>query len=174
MKKIFPLVIAVITVLTTLQVNATVNTNGDPIKIIRADEQLMLYCNTKITFDLSSSGLNDSAIYELSVMASKLIGNPNLKIEIAVHNDTRSDIDYSKKITTERANKIKEFLVNYGIPTENLIAIGYGDTQIMNRCRPLVKCSSAEHNANKRVEFKILNPEELNTYTFVFPKIMEN
>lgn len=172
-KKLLPLTITIIFLTTVFASNATnvnlgLDRNGDPIKIIRKKSTLYLYSNNKIDFDMSSHKLNKSAIYELSQIAARLIQNPNLKIEVGVHNDTRSGVDYSKEITEKRANAIKEFFVNYGIKDENLIPKGFGDSVIINKCKVFVKCTNAEHVANRRVELKIINPEELVDYTFVY------
>ena len=100
---------------------------GDPIKIIRSNHRLMLFCNNKITFELSSDKLNESARYELGLIASRLIQNPNLKIEIGVFNDTRSNVDYSKAITKKRANS-KEIAQKLGQLTQQLITSPYYNT----------------------------------------------
>ncbi|MCF6350716.1 MAG: OmpA family protein [Flavobacteriaceae bacterium] len=146
------------------------NKATDPIQIFRNKDKLMLYSKNKIKFSLNSSKLNESTIYELSIIAASLIQNPRLKVKINVHNDSRSDVDFSKMITQERANTIKEFLVNYGVNTKNLIAIGHGDKFILNRCGNFVKCTDKEHSINKRVELEILNPEALYNYTFFILK----
>jgi outer membrane protein OmpA-like peptidoglycan-associated protein len=175
MKSFLKPLILIFTFILSYQINAkqlfdNSKNIGDPIEIIRINNKLMLYCHSKITFSLSESKLNKPAIHELSKIASRLIHNSDLKIEISVHSDTRSDIDYAIKITQERADKIKEFLINYGIKEENLTAIGFGDTRILNKCQPFVECTDAEHNVNKRVELKILNPEALKNYKVIFPK----
>ncbi len=171
-KKLSPLtfILCLIISNTLNATNYSNDTIGDPIKIIRSNQRLMLFCNNKITFELGSQKLNESARYELGLIASRLIQNPNLKIEIGVFNDTRSAVDYSKSITEKRANSIKDFFISNGVKGENLIAIGFGDSNILNKCKPFVKCTNTEHNVNKRVEMKILNPGELESYTFVFPK----
>jgi outer membrane protein OmpA-like peptidoglycan-associated protein len=152
-----------------INLNATAQTKGDPIKIIRSGHTLFLY-HEKIPFELNSTKLNEEAVYELSLLASRLIKNPNLKVEIGVHNDVQSTVQFSNKITKERASLIKDFLVNYGLKEENIIAKGFGDSQIINKCWAFVKCTEAEHSINKRVEFKIINPEIISEYTFVRPR----
>jgi flagellar motor protein MotB len=99
-KKLSPLTFILLFLFVGNTLNATNysndNTIGDPIKIIRSNQRLMLFCNNKITFELGSQKLNESTRYELGLIASRLIKNPNLKIEIGVFNDTRSDVDFSK------------------------------------------------------------------------------
>lgn len=172
---IFSLVFLVSFLFVNVNLNATnysneLTTTVDPIKIIRYNQRLLLYSNSKIAFDLSSSDLNKSAIYELTLIAISLMQNPDLKIRIAVHNDSRSDVDYSKAITEDRASSIKDFLVNYGVNSDNLLAIGYGDTRIINKCRAFVKCTNVEHSVNKRVELVILNPEKIGDFMIYLPK----
>lgn len=152
-----------------ISLNAANQSCDDPIKLIRKGQKLFVFHN-KIPFELNSEELNESAIYALSQVASKLVQNPDLVVEIGVHNDIKSSIEYSNKVTLVRAELIKEFLTKYGVSEENLIVKGYGDSQILNKCRAFIKCSEVEHKVNRRVEFKIINPEKLTIYTFVVPK----
>ena len=43
---------------------------------------------------------------------------------------------------------------------------GYGESQIINRCKNGVDCSEAEHSENRRIELKIIGfvePDKENT-----------
>jgi len=47
-------------------------------------------------------------------------------------------------------------LVAKGVPAERLSAIGKGETELLNQCTDGVKCTEAQHQLNRRTEFKIV------------------
>jgi outer membrane protein OmpA-like peptidoglycan-associated protein len=49
-----------------------------------------------------------------------------------------------------------EWLVKKGIESSRLTEKGYGETQLINKCSDDVKCTEAEHQANRRSEFIIV------------------
>ncbi len=163
MKKQLPLLFVLL--FQTMQ--ATKTTFNDPIKIYRNKYSLFIYVPNKIIYDEDAIIPNETTKYELGKIANGLIENKEVKIEIAVYNDVRFDPLISKEITQKRAEAIKEYLVICGANPYNIIAKGYGDTVIINKCKPFVKCTDAEHAVNRRVEFKILNPDKLTNFKMV-------
>ena len=162
-KQLFPLLF----VLLFQTIHATKTNNNDPIKIYRNKYSLFLYFDVKLDFEYNSVSLSDNIKFELKKVAEILIKQKELKFEIQVYTDTRNDPEFSLKITQKRAEAIKEYLVIRGANPDNIIAKGYGDTVIINKCKPFVKCTDAEHAVNRRVEFKILNPEKLTNFKMV-------
>ncbi len=81
-----------------------------------------------------------------------LSGSPTVKIEVQGHTDSRGSDDYNLKLSQDRANSVKNYLViNHDIPGARLIARGYGES------RPVASNDSSEGRAkNRRVEFVIL------------------
>jgi len=138
-----------------------------PLQVYRDKYSLYIKVKNKITFETNEVKLNTSALHELGIISNELIDNKNLKIEIQVFTDTRNDPDFSLEITQKRADVIKEYLIYNGVNADNLIAKGYGDAHIINKCKPFVKCTDAEHAVNRRVKLKILNPEKLENYIMV-------
>src|SRR5690606_27985173 len=63
---------------------------------------------------------------------------------------------YNLDLSQRRANSAKNYLVNRGIASDRIEAVGYGETQILNHCTNGVNCSEAEHQLNRRTEFKII------------------
>ena len=47
------------------------------------------------------------------------------------------------------------WIVEHGIDKDRIVAKGYGETKIKNRCADGVKCSEDEHQENRRTEIKI-------------------
>jgi len=88
----------------------------------------------------------------LTLMQSK----PGLRIEIMSHTDSRGDDDYNMALSQQRAQSVVNYLVNKGISRDRLVATGYGETRLKNRCANGVDCTEAEHQQNRRTEFRII------------------
>lgn len=82
---------------------------------------------------------------------------PAIVIELSSHTDARGSDAYNLTLSQKRADGAKAYLVAKGIKTENIIAKGYGETQLVNRCANGVKCDDEEHLQNRRTEFKIVS-----------------
>ncbi|WP_315814879.1 OmpA family protein [Paraflavitalea speifideaquila] len=83
--------------------------------------------------------------------------NPALHIELAAHTDARGSDSHNMRLSQSRAQSVVNYLVNNGIARERMVAKGYGETQLMNRCANGVGCSEYEHQQNRRTEIKVLN-----------------
>jgi len=164
-KQKFPFLIVLF--LYFINVNATVSFTGEPIIISRHNSALYIHLEKKIHFDYNQIKINKATKLILYKLAKQLLDNKDVKIEIQVYTDTRNNPRFSLNITQQRADRIKEYLVLCGVNPNNLFARGYGDTNVINKCKPFVKCTEAEHDVNRRVAFKILNPEKLQNYKFL-------
>lgn len=81
---------------------------------------------------------------------------PNLNIEIRSHTDSRGNDAYNKSLSQQRAQSVVNYLVSNGIARERLLAKGFGETQLVNRCGNGAECSEAQHQQNRRTEFRII------------------
>ena len=90
--------------------------------------------------------------YLLKLMRDK----PGLRIEIMSHTDSRGNDDYNMSLSQQRAQSVVNYLVSKGISRERLVARGYGESRLKNRCANGVNCSEDEHQQNRRTEFRIL------------------
>ncbi|MBK9508178.1 MAG: OmpA family protein [Cytophagaceae bacterium] len=105
----------------------------------------------KVYFNLGDATVLPESYDQLNQLADYLKNNPKLKIQIEGHTDNRGDADANKKLSLDRAYKVREYLVNKGIPGERIKFKGYGDT------RPVVTNDKEENRRlNRRVEYKIL------------------
>lgn len=111
-----------------------------------------------IIFDLSNGNVIADYRIILDSLAAFLVKNPAIKIEIGVHTDCRGDAKYNAPISYRRSKNLMYYLEDRVAPGR-LSAIGYGETQILNKCVDGVKCTEEEHRLNQRVEFKILSVE---------------
>ena len=90
--------------------------------------------------------------YLLKLMRDK----PGLRIELSSHTDSRGNDDYNMSLSQQRAQSVVNYLVAKGIARDRLVARGYGETRLKNRCSNGVNCSEEEHQQNRRTEFRII------------------
>ncbi len=82
--------------------------------------------------------------------------NPTLRIELSSHTDSRGKDKYNMALSQKRAQAAVNYLVSKGIARDRMVAKGYGESKLLNRCANGVKCSEAEHQLNRRTEFTVL------------------
>ena len=97
---------------------------------------------------------------ELDQLVERLMVNPTLRIEVAVHSDSRGDAATDRKITQQRADAIKAYLTANGVPGDRIVAKGYGSTRLLNHCVPGVECTEEEHAENRRSTYAVIGTTE--------------
>lgn len=114
-----------------------------------------------IFFDFDKSNIRPDAAYELENIVAVMREHPKMVIKIESHTDSRGDDNYNMKLSDRRAKSTRDYLYSRGIATERIqSAIGYGESQIINRCTNGVKCTDEEHEENRRSKFIITNSYE--------------
>lgn len=108
-----------------------------------------------IFYDLNEATLRSESQHSLDKLAEFLIEN-NLKIELSAHTDSRGSNRYNQKLSQRRAQSCVDYLLQKGVEKRNIVARGYGESQLVNHCKDGVKCSEDEHQENRRTEVKIL------------------
>ncbi len=93
----------------------------------------------------------------LDYLYNIMVKYPEIVIELGSHTDARGSDAYNLTLSQKRADGVKAYLVGRGIKPENVVAKGYGETQLVNRCGNGVKCDDEEHLQNRRTEFKIIS-----------------
>lgn len=109
-----------------------------------------------IYFDFDKSDIRPDAAYELSKIHSFLNSDPEVRIELSAHTDSRGTETYNMALSQRRAESVIAFLVERGINPDRLVAKGYGFSRLANDCAPGVECTDEEHEFNRRVEFFVL------------------
>lgn len=108
-----------------------------------------------IFYDLNKWTLRQKSQRSLDKLADFLLKN-DLKIELSAHTDSRGSDRYNQTLSQRRAQSCVDYLISKGVPKANIKARGYGETQLVNRCKNGVQCSEEEHQENRRTEVKIL------------------
>ena len=106
-----------------------------------------------IVFDLDKAEIKPKAAEELDYIAEYMLEYPALLIDIRSHTDSRADDEYNIRLSEERVNATKEYLVYKGVDPARISGRGYGETELVNNCSNGVPCSEAAHEKNRRSEF---------------------
>lgn len=109
-----------------------------------------------VFFDYNSAVLRPIATKELDKVAKVMKDIPFIEVELSSHTDSRGSSEYNLKLSGYRAQACVTYLAKLGVDKKRLLAIGYGESQIRNKCVDGVECSEAEHTYNRRSEFKVL------------------
>ncbi|MCD6355105.1 MAG: OmpA family protein [Prolixibacteraceae bacterium] len=96
---------------------------------------------------------------ELDKLVKVMNDNPAWKVELGSHTDCRGSDAYNKVLSQKRSDSAVSYIVSKGIAKDRIIAKGYGESQLLNKCDDGVPCTEAEHRLNRRTEFKILKIE---------------
>ncbi|MGJ8593630.1 MAG: OmpA family protein [Aquaticitalea sp.] len=110
-----------------------------------------------IFFDFDKSNIRTDAEYELENVVDVMREHPEMIIKIESHTDSRGGDNYNLKLSDRRAKSTRDYLISRGIAESRIeSAIGYGETQLLNKCSNGVKCTEEEHQLNRRSYFYIL------------------
>ena len=123
--------------------------DGCPIVVVTQEAIVIL---DKVYFELNEAVLLSSSHGLLNEVAKVFLDNPHLKkVEIQGHTDDLGTDQYNLKLSQERAESVRQYLVSKGVDAGRLVAKGYGEA------KPLQDGITDEARGNnRRVEFRIL------------------
>ena len=108
-----------------------------------------------IYYDLDKADIRADAQPTLRALARDLLLNPSLRIRLGSHTDCRGGDAYNRDLSQRRAESAVEYLVAQGVAAERLEAQGFGEDVPLTTCA-CSRCTEAEHQANRRTTFTIL------------------
>lgn len=111
----------------------------------------------EVFYDFNSYYLKAKSRKSIDRLYVFLSDNPKIRIEIQSHTDSRGPANYNKLLSQRRAESVVKYLTNKGIAAERMESVGMGETALTNKCNDGVRCTEAEHAANRRTEFVILS-----------------
>jgi OOP family OmpA-OmpF porin len=102
-------------------------------------------------FETAQAVIQPSSFASLNLVADYLKRKSTMQVEIGGHTDDAGEDSANLKLSKERANAVKLYLISKGVSEKQIIAIGYGET------RPVASNSTAVgRQQNRRTEIHIL------------------
>lgn len=131
-------------------VKGTVANNGCPEVSEEAMNQLGDYAKT-ILFNSGKSSFQEQTLPVLKSIAALLVQYPTAKFSIEGHTDSTGSSKMNQKLSENRANTVKDYLVENGIAADRLTAAGFGST------KPIDSNATRKGKANnRRVEVNLV------------------
>lgn len=114
-----------------------------------------------IFYDYDKWDIRPDAAVELDKVAVIFKDNPKFYFELGSHTDSRGGDTYNLVLSDARAKSAVDYLVRHGVDPDHIAAKGYGETMPVNGCVNDVPCTEAQHQANRRTEFKVVEKNEM-------------
>jgi OmpA-OmpF porin, OOP family len=105
-----------------------------------------------VDFEFNSTQLTAPAQLTLDEVATALLTQPELNVEVQGHTDSIGTEKYNLRLSERRAVAVKAYLISRGLSATALTAKGYG------KAKPIASNETAEGRAqNRRVAFEVTN-----------------
>lgn len=115
---------------------------------ITAGEKIEL---RNIFFETASFELLPASTVELDKLVKLMATNSTMRIEVGGHTDNVGNDATNQKLSEQRANAVRDYLIAHGIEASRVLAKGYGET------RPVATNDTDEGRArNRRTEVTVL------------------
>ncbi len=134
------------------------NITTTPVDTVKPTESI--YSNPKvgqtlvlrnIQFETAKWTLLPESFDQLDTLVELLLKYPNMVVEISGHTDNRGKPKDNLTLSQNRANAVVAYLIEAGIPAEQMVAKGYGQDSPID-----TNDNDKGRLNNRRVEFKIL------------------
>jgi len=101
-----------------------------------------------INFDIDKATIKPESMGTLNMIVQVMKDNPDLKFEVDGHTDNSGTPQHNLTLSQQRADAVKDQLINMGVTASRLSSKGLGDT------KPISDNTTIEGKANnRRVEF---------------------
>jgi outer membrane protein OmpA-like peptidoglycan-associated protein len=110
-----------------------------------------------ILYNFDKFDLRPDAITILNKVVDVMNQNPDIKIELGSHTDSRGMDIYNQYLSEQRAKSAAQYIASRISTPSRISYKGYGESKLKNNCKDRVKCSEVEHQENRRTEFLIID-----------------
>ncbi len=127
-------------------------------KVLRVGEGIVVEFSSNVLFAFDKSALNADSKVSLDKLAAVLKNYADTDIELQGHTDSKGSDGYNKKLSTERASIVSNYLKQNGIANNRISVVGYGES-----LPKYINETEDGRALNRRVEFLITANEKMKT-----------
>lgn len=132
--------------------NGISDDDGCPDKIRLDDTRITTF--ERVYFKSNSDEIEERSFEMLGEIGAIMAVNPDLKIRVEGHTDSRGDAGYNRELSQRRAESVRKYLIDHGARARQVDAEGFGQE------RPIDTNETEEGRArNRRVEFHIVRED---------------
>ena len=136
-------------------------------EIKREIRNLLKKAMSGIQFENGKATIKPNSYPILNDIAKIFIDNPTYMVEVQGHTDNVGKYDYNIDLSERRAQAVRTYLINKGVPAERLTAHGYGPDRPIDDNK-----TKAGRAKNRRVEFNITFEEV--TYETIYDRVQNS
>ncbi len=103
-----------------------------------------------VLFDFDKYTLKPGAREKLAKVSGILLAYPGLKVKLEGHTDSIGTDDYNMKLSQQRADSVRDYLVSQGVPADSMSATGLGKADPV-----ATNDTDAGRQQNRRVEMVV-------------------
>ncbi len=120
------------------------------------NENLKITMNSEISFAYNSAQLTPAFHNTLDKVADILKRYPRTTIQIIGHTDSRGSAEYNQRLSEQRAQSVKYYLVDRGLDARRIVSEGRGESQ------PRASNNTeAGMQLNRRVEMMVIPDRDI-------------
>jgi outer membrane protein OmpA-like peptidoglycan-associated protein len=109
-----------------------------------------------INWNLGSATLTSGAKRIIDARLLPILKD-GISIVVESHTDARGSKVSNQSLSERRAQAVTNYLISKGVNSSKLTGNGYGESKLTNRCSDGVSCTEAEHRANRRTTFRVVD-----------------
>ena len=102
--------------------------NGQ-IKVVNTGSELIVTMPQDILFAVDSAVVSSSLTSDLRVLANSLNEYPDTTVDVIGHTDNTGSASYNQQLSAQRAQSVTSILINSGVSSSRLRAIGRGEAE---------------------------------------------
>ncbi len=81
-----------------------------------------------VLFDFNKYTLKPEAREKLAKVSGILLAYPDLKLQVEGYTDNIGSVEYNQKLSQERADAVRDYLISQGVQSQNITSTGYGES----------------------------------------------
>ena len=121
-----------------------------PARVVLTESSIVI--KDKIQFELGKAEIKSESHGLLNEVAKVFVDNPQIElVQIEGHTDSSGSASINKKLSKERAEAVRAYLIKGGVEGKRMVALGFGPE------KPIGDNTTPEgQEQNRRVEFNIV------------------
>ncbi len=135
---------------------------GEKVTLPRGLKEVEALVFEDVHFEFDKSEITPTGKKILDGVVAKLTEYPEATVALEGHTCSIGTEEYNRGLGERRAKAVRDYLVSQGITAERLTAVSYGETRLKHY-NPATgrEVSRDDYQRNRRVEFKVTVPEEI-------------
>ncbi len=110
-----------------------------------------------IQFGYNQTTLDIISKKDLNEIYFFLMRNPEAKLEVRSHTDSRGTSKYNLELSRRRSESVIKYIqARKPLPDERFVSWGFGEEFLVNDCSDNVPCDENSHALNRRTELKVV------------------